>query len=121
MRGERTFLTYCGKTHSLAEWSVICGVNARTLAKRMQHGFPPEKVLAPLMHKGRQEPANKQLCWTCKKACGRCAWSRKPNPQPIPGWIAEQTEVKITRGKTQVSYRIVWCPEWESDGRKEDA
>lgn len=122
--GVNTYLTYCGEMHSIAEWAEICGVRARTMMDRRKRGCTPEEILAPLMPrkvKPQKVPANKQPCWTCKKACGRCAWSRKPNPQPIPGWIAEQTELKISKGKKQVSYRIVWCPEWESDGRKEDA
>lgn len=121
MRGSKTYLTYCGETRSVAEWAEICGLRALTIIGRIDRGHTPEQALAPLKRAGRREPISQQPCWSCERACGRCAWSRKKNPQPIPGWIATPTELSVSKGKKQRSYRIVWCPEWKSDERKEEA
>lgn len=122
MRGSRTYLTYCGETRSIAEWAEICDLKPKTMLCRMARGYTPEQILAPVKQKVEREYVStlkRQPCWTCARACGHCAWSRKENPQPIPGWIATPTEVSVSKGKKQRSNRILWCPEWKSDGRKE--
>lgn len=48
-----------------------------------------------------------QLCWTCAKACGGCSWSRAF--VPVEGWEAKQSKTRAD------GYRIVRCPEYESD------
>lgn len=55
-----------------------------------------------------------QPCWSCKKACGGCRWSRVG--RPIKGWIATPTIIKnsLGDGKGDLhSYSIEWCPEFE--------
>ena len=56
-----------------------------------------------------------QPCWTCKKACGGCLWSRYH--KPIPGWIAEPTHIP-SNGAFADSYKIINCPEYVNDERK---
>ena len=50
-----------------------------------------------------------QLCWTCRKACGGCDWTRCF--KPVEGWNAKQTVIKNSNGDIQ-SYRIKECPEF---------
>lgn len=50
-----------------------------------------------------------QLCWVCKKATGKCLWSK--SYKPIPGWKAKATIVKDSEGDFS-SYRIISCPEF---------
>lgn len=68
-----------------------------------------------------------QLCWTCKKSCGKCPWSK--NFTPVAGWEAEETliimhyrhrlpgekHVKPVRDKT---YKIKACPLYEKEKRQ---
>lgn len=49
------------------------------------------------------------ICWQCDKACGKCAWSKK-NPQPISGWKAKPTMVRITNNRYIQSYIVTSCP-----------
>ena len=52
-----------------------------------------------------------QPCWTCKKACGHCDWSRFKGQTPVKGWEAKPV---IVNGEL-VSYDIKNCPEYEAD------
>ena len=49
-------------------------------------------------------------CWTCKKACGGCSWSREF--KPVAGWTAQETYI-ISNGEYAASYQITACPEYE--------
>lgn len=109
-------LTHCGVTHTIGEWAEICGIRARTIQDRLRRGDTTEQALRPA---AKNPTASKQPCWTCRKACGRCLWSRKPNPQPIPGWIASPTTLTVTGGAKCSSYHIRFCPEYEYDGSNE--
>lgn len=58
------------------------------------------------------------LCWSCKNACGKCAWSR--NLEPVEGWTALRHDVKTQTGragflipKLEESYIVIRCPEYE--------
>lgn len=51
---------------------------------------------------------NKQLCWLCEKACGRCSWSR--DFTPVPGWKATPHFIQADSTHT---YAIHECPEFE--------
>lgn len=48
-----------------------------------------------------------QLCWECKKACGKCPWSFEF--KPIPGWVATT--------EPNGSYEIKECPLFERDDK----
>lgn len=54
-----------------------------------------------------------QLCITCRKATGGCAWS--DNLQPVKGWKATPTKVSGNKGGAVESYSITACPEYEDD------
>lgn len=54
-----------------------------------------------------------QLCETCKKANGGCAWS--DNFKPVKGWTATPTKVCGCKCATVESYSIISCPEYEED------
>lgn len=56
--------------------------------------------------------SNFQPCWTCKKACGGCSWSR--DFEPIPGWIAEKNTIPYN-GEYADTYKIISCPEYIQD------
>ena len=54
------------------------------------------------------------ICWNCKKACGRCSWSR--DFTPIEGWEAIPTKRRESwNGYTRIaeSYDVYNCPEFE--------
>ena len=55
---------------------------------------------------------NYTKCWTCKKACGGCCWSREF--KPVPGWIAIPTH-HPTNGEHAESYHVISCPEYRPD------
>lgn len=55
---------------------------------------------------------NYQLCWTCKKACGGCSWSR--DGEPIKGWTAEKNVIPLNR-KYAETYKVSKCPEYVKD------
>lgn len=67
------------------------------------------------MMESERQYSSKQLCWSCAKACGHCAWSNG-RFRPIPGWDATPTTVGVTKGKRARSYCIRYCPEYENDG-----
>lgn len=61
-----------------------------------------------------------QLCWTCLKACGGCAWSDRL--EPVPGWTAVHVLMRYREGKRLrprdvESYSITACPEYVEDAR----
>lgn len=58
------------------------------------------------------------LCWDCAKACGRCCWSDHWKHDPVPGWTAVETILKINGGEYCTSYEVKECPEFEPDRRK---
>lgn len=70
------------------------------------------------MMESERQYASKQLCWSCAKACGRCAWSNG-SFRPIPGWDATPTELTVTVGRKVSSYDIRRCPEYVYDGSNE--
>lgn len=60
------------------------------------------------------------LCWRCKKAVGRCAWteldsSEKVRFEPVPGWVAVKSSG--IPGRKSESYLVLSCPEFEPDER----
>lgn len=61
------------------------------------------------------------LCWRCKKAVGRCAWteldsSKKVRFEPVPGWVAVKSPGMP--GRKSESYLVISCPEFEPDERR---
>jgi hypothetical protein len=65
----------------------------------------------------------KPLCWTCRKAYGKCSWTevdytKKGWPirfEPVKGWNAIPT-----KNEKYTSFLVVSCPEYDPDDRKED-
>ena len=60
------------------------------------------------------------LCWRCKKAVGRCAWteldsSKKVRFEPVPGWVAVKSPG--IPGRKSESYLVLSCPEFDPDER----
>ena len=60
------------------------------------------------------------LCWRCKKAVGRCAWteldsSKKVRFEPVPGWVAVKSPGMT--GRKSESYLVLSCPEFDPDER----
>ena len=60
------------------------------------------------------------LCWRCKKAVGRCAWteldsSKKVRFEPVPGWVAVKS--LGMPGRKSESYLVLSCPEFDPDER----
>ena len=58
------------------------------------------------------------LCWRCKKAVGRCAWteldsSKKVRFEPVPGWVAVKS-LGIP-GRKSESFLVLSCPEFDPD------
>ena len=62
-------------------------------------------------------PENKcpTKCWDCAKACGGCSWSDHWEHSPVPGWVAERTELRINNGLFSESFVVIECPEFEPD------
>lgn len=58
------------------------------------------------------------LCWTCAKACGGCCWTQYGRFEPVQGWIAEETKLKINGGRNEKSYLVYTCPEFSPDRRQ---
>lgn len=53
------------------------------------------------------------ICWNCKKATGKCNWSREF--KPVDGWLAIPTKVK-EQGKKDIfinSFDVFACPEFD--------
>lgn len=38
-------ITFKGRSHSIAEWARITGIGYQTLRKRLEYGWPPERIL----------------------------------------------------------------------------
>ena len=57
------------------------------------------------------------LCWDCANACGGCSWSDHWKHEPVPGWTAEETVLKINSGLLIQSYSVRECPEFKPDRR----
>ena len=53
------------------------------------------------------------ICWNCKKASGRCSWSREF--KPVEGWRAIPTKVREQGKKDKFipSYDVYECPEFD--------
>lgn len=56
-----------------------------------------------------------QPCWTCRKACGGCSWSR--NFTPIPGWEAQESFIPAN-GEYAKTYKIISCPQYVNDRKR---
>ena len=59
--------------------------------------------------------ANEQLCWTCRRACGRCAWSHAG--KPVEGWTARPATIRanVTGAAPIPTYSITACPQYLKD------
>ena len=56
------------------------------------------------------------LCWDCAKACGGCSWSNHWEHRPVPGWVAEETRVRMNNDTYEPTFLVIACPEFERDG-----
>ena len=75
------------------------------------------------MAKKGWKPQN-NICWDCKKACGKCSWTAV-NPltgellwQPVPGWTAEKIERVVHPDVVVETYHITACPLFEPDDKR---
>lgn len=50
------------------------------------------------------------LCILCAKACGKCSWS--DDLEPVPGWEAKPTWIKMTTTTCLPSFFVYTCPEF---------
>lgn len=67
------------------------------------------------------------ICWTCKKACGGCDWSRSGSAaghnrkvRPVEGWTALRRDVGEFNGSRMrmvESYIVIECPLYEEEKR----
>ena len=85
---------------------------------KVSHSITKEEF--DVILKGEKNPSegkkciqSMQLCWDCKKAINGCNWSRKG--EPVDGWVAEPTFVKLSTSQLVPSYRISQCPEFEQE------
>lgn len=58
---------------------------------------------------------SKTKCWTCANATGGCSWSEHEVHQPVPGWIAEATRIKMYDNLFMESYIVHYCPQYVQD------
>ncbi len=56
------------------------------------------------------------LCWDCRKACGGCSWSSYPDYEPVAGWTAIGTKIRMNSNVYAQSYIVIACPEFDRDG-----
>ena len=54
-----------------------------------------------------------QLCWKCKKACGKCSWSR--SFVPVAGWTAKETKIHNNQTNIISTYLIIDCPQFDEE------
>ena len=54
-----------------------------------------------------------QLCWLCAKAGGGCAWSDRF--EPVDGWTARPTRLRLEGKLGRDSYEVVQCPEFKPE------
>lgn len=54
------------------------------------------------------------LCWTCQLAgMSRCEWDATKGMEPVKGWTAEKTLVRMTAGRYSRwlrSFKVIECP-----------
>lgn len=65
----------------------------------------------------REDFKPSSLCWACANSVPSkdtgCAWSR--SKQPVEGWNAQLTELKVSEGLYVRSYFVTKCPEYAPD------
>lgn len=55
------------------------------------------------------------LCWSCKKACCGCSWSKFFIP--VKGWVAEPTIIADKAETYKInSYHVKSCPKYINEG-----
>ena len=81
---------YCDRTYvAKSSKSVYCSSSCRARAQ------------------SERKREDSQLCWGCKKACGKCIWSAFAIP--VYGWTAKPIIIRDSAGDMN-SYRIKKCP-----------
>lgn len=63
--------------------------------------------------------SSEQPCWHCKKYAFGCSWSESKGETPVKGWIAEPSVRSRGTAEEYRSWKILFCPEKESDGTEE--
>ena len=58
------------------------------------------------------------LCWDCAKACGGCSWSDYEEQTPVPGWTAEEAQLRLNNNLFTTTFIVKECPEYRPDRRK---
>lgn len=90
----------------------ICPVCGEKFKSNGRKKYCSERCAKRVIYYKKKAGKNEQPCWTCKKACGGCSWSK--NLTPIEGWVA--LPVKIKYGSVpDITYQIIECPEYERE------
>lgn len=97
--------------HHAKSYVTYCAYHGLTL----RHGDTGERftILYPDQREEGPKPkrTKEQLCCSCRKAYGGCAWSARF--EPVEGWEANPTIIKQELGREIESYEILKCPEYE--------
>lgn len=124
--GEETFYT------SVKQAAEAIGSNEKALRAACRHGHKHRGFAVrfgePIASNHRAPQVN--ICFDCKKACGKCSWSgidpvtRKPAYKPVPGWTAEKVMLNCgwSNGRPYFgeTYHITACPLFEQDEPRAD-
>lgn len=70
-------------------------------------------ILHVRMIKESEEYNQANLVGVVRMPVGGCSWSSEFNP--VEGWRAKPTKIKIQEGMFLKSYKILYCPEYIND------
>lgn len=96
----------------------VCGGERVCTSSSLRKGISPCPCQKPKKPEVRSGPAcQATLCWACRRAAGpdMCPWARRG--QPVPGWRAEPTVIKMGGRADGIShsYKVMECPLYEKD------
>ena len=102
------------KGHTDAEIAKAEGITKEAArAWRKKLGLAPNGTDACDKNGKSLEPT---ICWRCKHtSLAECPWFNPKNPQPVEGWEAERTKIKVGRNLWADSFRVISCPNFELD------
>ena len=105
---------FLGKKHG---YTRLCVRNGTRISRRDEETGHLEyfeiEVGPQNNYKVELDRSPEQLCWTCKRACGGCPWSRYFTP--IKGWTA----VSVYKDRNW-TYCITACPLYDPDKRRKN-
>ena len=106
-KSSRAASFFLGRTKSYVTGAVYRGlpIKHKETGEKFDCIFPERKPYKITRVKSEQP------CWTCKKYCGGCSWSK--NLTPVEGWAANPTTIHHEKGRIITSFEIISCPEYE--------